>query len=101
MGGKHRMRSGNKKGKKETLMNYRPLIAIVLIGLVCGCASHSDPGLAQAAPKPAPPAQTSTWMDAPDYSVEGLIPSMERSRKVNEQDCTKPVDLRAGNLRCK
>jgi len=26
---------------------------------------------------------------------------MERSRKVNEQDCTKPIDLRAGNLRCR
>ncbi|HYL23375.1 MAG TPA: hypothetical protein VEV21_03180 [Burkholderiales bacterium] len=81
-------------------MNYRPLIAIVLVGLACGCASQSDPGLAQAAPKPAPPA-TYGWMDARDYSVEGLIPAMERGRRVSEQDCTKPVDLRAGNLRCK
>jgi len=82
-------------------MIHRSLIALAFIGFACGCASHSDPGLAQSAPKPAPPAQTYTWMNAPDYSVEGLIPSMERGRQVNEQDCTKPVDPRAGNLRCK
>jgi len=82
-------------------MNYRSLVAIALIGLVCGCASHRDPALAQAAPKPAPPAETYSWMDSRDYSVEGLIPGMERGRRVNEQDCSKPVDLRAGNLRCK
>ena len=51
--------------------------------------------------KPAPPAQTYSWMESADYNVEGLIPSMERRRKVNEQDCTKPIDLRAGNLRCR
>ena len=82
-------------------MNYRSLIALVLIGFVCGCASHRDPALAQAAPEPAPPAQTTSWMSSPDYSVEGLIPAMERGRRVNEQECSKPVDLRAGNLRCK
>lgn len=82
-------------------MNYRLLIATVLIGLACGCASKSDPGLAQAAPAPTPPSQTSAWMGSADYAVEGLIPGMERGRRVNDQDCTKPVDLRAGNLRCK
>jgi hypothetical protein len=37
-----------------------------------------------------------------------LVPSLERrapdladDRKVNEVDCTKPVDLSSGNLRCK
>ena len=28
-------------------------------------------------------------------------PPLEESRKVNEQDCSKAVDLSAGNLRCK
>ena len=82
-------------------MIYRSLIAIVLIGLACGCASRSDPALAQAAPAATAPSQTYSWMDSADYAVEGLIPTMERSRKVNDQDCTKPVDLGAGNLRCK
>jgi hypothetical protein len=82
-------------------MNYRLLIAAVLTGLACGCASKSDPALAQAAPAPAAPSQTYTWMASPDYAVEGLIPGMERGRRVNEQDCSKPVDLSAGNLRCK
>src|SRR2546421_4735730 len=29
------------------------------------------------------------------------IPPLDPERKVTEQDCTKPVDLTAGNLRCK
>lgn len=82
-------------------MNYRLLIAAVLIGLACACASKSDPGLAQAAPMATAPSQTYSWMGSPDYAVEGLIPGMERGRKVNDQDCSKPVDLSAGNLRCK
>jgi hypothetical protein len=28
-------------------------------------------------------------------------PALAPDRKVNEQDCTKPVDLSAGNLKCK
>ena len=82
-------------------MPYRSVTAIALVALVCGCAaSPRDPALAQAAPKPAPPSQTSEWMKR-DYGVEGLIPPMERGRQVNEQDCSQPVDPRAGNLRCK
>jgi hypothetical protein len=30
-----------------------------------------------------------------------LPPPMDRSRKVNKQDCSKPVDTTAGNLSCK
>jgi hypothetical protein len=28
-------------------------------------------------------------------------PPLDPARKVNEQDCSKPVDLAAGNLKCK
>ena len=28
-------------------------------------------------------------------------PPLDPERKVSEQDCTKPLDLSAGNLRCK
>jgi hypothetical protein len=40
-------------------------------------------------------------MQSPDYMVEGPVPAMERGRKVNEQECGKPIDTTAGNLRCK
>ena len=30
----------------------------------------------------------------------GNVPPMEEDRKINEQDCTKEVDLKAGNLMC-
>jgi hypothetical protein len=29
------------------------------------------------------------------------VPELDSSRKINEQDCTKPIDWSAGNLRCK
>ena len=28
-------------------------------------------------------------------------PELDPTRKINEQDCTKPIDWSAGNLRCK
>ena len=28
-------------------------------------------------------------------------PELDPGRKINEQDCSKPIDLSAGNLRCK
>jgi len=28
-------------------------------------------------------------------------PEMDPARKVTEQDCSKPIDLQGGNLRCK
>ena len=84
-------------------MIIRPLIAVVLTAFVCACTGpeRKDPGFMQSAPKPVPPAQTQSWMQSRDYNVEGPVPGMDDSRKVNEQDCTKPIDLTAGNLRCK
>jgi hypothetical protein len=29
------------------------------------------------------------------------VPPLDTDRKVSEQDCSKPLDLSAGNLRCK
>jgi hypothetical protein len=31
----------------------------------------------------------------------GPTPELDPSRKINEQDCTKPIVLDGGNLRCK
>jgi hypothetical protein len=35
------------------------------------------------------------------YSDPRHPPPMDPKREVNEQDCTKPIDFSAGNLRCK
>ena len=35
------------------------------------------------------------------YEDPRRAPPMEPKRKVNEQDCSKPVNLDAGNLKCK
>jgi hypothetical protein len=35
------------------------------------------------------------------YDDPRKAPPLDESRKVSEQDCSKPVDLQAGNLRCK
>ena len=35
------------------------------------------------------------------YEDPRRAPPMDPKRRVNEQDCTKPVDIGAGNLRCK
>lgn len=35
------------------------------------------------------------------YRDHRPAPPLEERRKVSEQDCSKPVDLTSGNLRCK
>ena len=81
-------------------MHYRLLAALALAVILCACASRKDPEQAQNAPMPTRTAPTTT-MQSTDYAVEGPVPSMERGRKVNEQECGKPIDTTAGNLRCK
>lgn len=34
------------------------------------------------------------------YEDPRRAPPMDPKRKINEQDCSKPIDLAAGNLRC-
>ena len=83
-------------------MLYRSLSALVLAAALCSCATKRDPGDAQNAPQPVPSGyMQSSSMRSTDYLVEGPVPAMERGRKVNDQECTKPIDPLAGNLRCK
>jgi len=35
------------------------------------------------------------------YANPRYVPPMDPARDVSEQDCTKPVDLARGNLKCK
>lgn len=35
------------------------------------------------------------------YEDPRRAPPMDPKRRINEQDCTRPIDLTAGNLRCK
>jgi hypothetical protein len=37
----------------------------------------------------------------PDGKAATRAPEPDPKRKINEQDCTKPIDLNGGNLRCK
>jgi hypothetical protein len=63
--------------------------ALIAISLLAGAIelSHED------RPFPSPKALVS---DRPEPA-----PDMAPGRRVNEQDCSKPVDFFAGNLRCK
>jgi len=83
----------------------RSSIALLLATFVCACASHGDskpPAQAAAVPQPAtPPRASYDSMRSLDYSSGGVVPAMAPSRKINDQDCTKDIDLAAGNLRCK
>jgi len=105
------MSAGNKKAK-ETTMAYRALIVLVLAIALASCSSmrRSKPAASQPAAdtavmpaQAAPPAaaQSSSYMQTPSASYFGPLPPMEANRKINEQDCTKEINLAAGNLRCR
>jgi hypothetical protein len=89
-------------------MIYRFLIALLAVSLVFGCASRRSqsssaskpPTQAADTPKPSAPV-LAPYMSSADYGSGGPVPAMEPGRKVNEQDCTQPIDISAGNLRCR
>ena len=95
-------------------MNFRLLCAVLVAIAVGGCsympwnrkpAAAQQPAAstakmpAQAAPPAA--AQSSSYMQVPGSYAVGGVPPMESNRKINTQDCTKEVDLTAGNLNCR
>lgn len=53
---------------------------------------------AQAAPPAA--SQSSSYMQIPGALGARGVPEMEPGRRINSQDCTKEVNLTAGNLKC-
>lgn len=36
-----------------------------------------------------------------DYPGNPPPPALDGGRRINEQDCTRPIDLSAGNLKCR
>lgn len=90
-------------------MNSRLLVLLILAVAVGGCASwRSKPqqpaaNTAAIPAQAAPPAstQSSSYMQVPGAYDIGAVPPMEANRPINEQDCTKEVNLQAGNLKCR
>lgn len=89
--------------------------AFAVLLLVLGLASCSPGRLALAddkkdadtAVRPAltaqqpPDAAGRAYMLDAGAGAASPVPDMEKGRKINEQDCTKSIDLTAGNLKCK
>jgi hypothetical protein len=72
----------------------RPHYCLLLssLAICCGCTTtQNTPVYGNTA---AMPSSNITSAGAP-------VPPLEGSSKVNEQDCSKAIDLTAGNLRCK
>ena len=73
--------------------------------LVCAtlnveAATHGG-GKFGSVPSPAHPTAGPGRGSSSIYRDPRGAPVLAPDRKVSEQDCTKPVDLQAGNLRCK
>jgi hypothetical protein len=90
------------------------LLCLLLIIALSGCsympwnrkAAASQQPAANTAKAPvqaAPPSatQSSSYMQVPGAYAGGPVPPMESNRTINEQDCTKEINLQAGNLKCR
>jgi hypothetical protein len=66
-------------------------LAVLIVLLLAGCVSRFDPDEV---------AKRDSMTAANPVVQEAYVPEMDPSRKVNEQDCSRPVDLTAGNLMC-
>lgn len=93
-------------------MAYRCAVVLVLAIALASCSpgrrstattTQSDaetakrPALTQTQP---PEAAGRSYMLTPGAGVGSAVPPMEPGRAVNNQDCTKEVNLTAGNLNC-
>jgi hypothetical protein len=89
------------------MTDHRPAFALAAIAALAACSSI-DPSRGMSARDPyvgsmGPSRYDSSYSDVFGGSAvkAGLVPPMDSSRKVTEQDCSKPVALDQANLRCK
>ena len=94
-------------------MAFRFVMVLMLAAALAACS----PGRRASPPTAKPDADTATrpaltttqppeaagrsYMLQPGAGAAGAVPPMESNRAVNEQDCTKEVNLQAGNLKCR
>lgn len=71
-------------------MAYRFALALLIVAATASCSSTRGAS-SDARNKPATTASASG----------GSTAQMDPKRKIAEQDCSKPVDIYQGNLRCK
>jgi hypothetical protein len=83
----------------------RPWVFFLILFLITGNPVFAAKG--NGAPSPAAQMQASRSGSGGGggggraYLDPRKAPPLDPSRKVNEQDCSKPVDLFSGNLKCK
>ena len=93
-------------------MAFRCVIVLMLAIALAACSPgrRSSPPTGQAdaatATRPAltqtqpPEAAGRSYMLTPGAGSAAAVPEMERGRAINAQDCTKEINLTAGNLKC-
>lgn len=90
-------------------MAFRAVTVLMLALALASCRStmpQTDQRDADVANRPAQTIDPSDYAGR-SYMLEAgagaaaAVPEMERGRKINEQECTKAIDLAAGNLKCK
>ena len=67
-------------------------LAVFVVVLLAGCAGRFDPEVVD---------KRDSGTAANPVVQEGYVPELDPNRKVSEQDCSKPVDIGAGNLMCR
>ena len=94
-------------------MGLRCAIVLILAIAVAACSPgrRSSPPTSQpdadTANRPAltqtqpPEAAGRSYMLTPGAGSAAAVPDMEPGRAINTQDCTKEVNLTAGNLKCR
>ncbi len=76
-------------------------VLVVLCATLEVQAAKQGGGKFASAPSPAHPMAGHGRGSSRLYRDPRGAPVLAPDRKVSEQDCSKPVDLQAGNLRCK
>lgn len=73
-------------------MAYRIAAVFICLLVTVSCATSKSSGASSGA---------TGWNATSTAAAAAPVPPMDPKRKITEQDCSKPVDLDGGNLRCK
>ena len=84
-------------------MAYRIALAFLITAATAACSSISSSPYSSPRMGPSDAYRASSYRDSYGFYTEprAYSPPLDQKRKVDEQDCSKPLNESDGNLRCK
>ena len=84
-------------------MRHRIVLAFLMVAAVSACSSMTNSPYSSSRMGPTDAYRASSYRDNYGFytAPSAYAPALDEKRKIDEQDCSKPLSENDGNLRCK